>query len=39
MAQTWLRLALEQEAPLGEAEPPPRQQPQQQQQAKDDKKE
>lgn len=45
MAQSWLRLAQEQEAsaPLGEAEPPPQQQqPQQQQQDQlkdDDKKE
>lgn len=45
MAESWLRLAQEQEAsaPLGEAEPPPQQQqPQQQQQDQlkdDDKKE
>jgi hypothetical protein len=45
MAQSWLRLAQEQEAsaPLGEAEPPPQQQQQQQQQQDqlkdDDKKE
>lgn len=39
MAQSWLRLAQEQEAsaPLGEAEPPPQQQqPQQQQQQQQD---
>jgi hypothetical protein len=40
MAQSWLRLAQEQEAsaPLGEAEPPPQQQQQQQDQLKDDDK-